>query len=257
MIIKLIKSNQNFYLKIIDSYIFSIISKLRNGTIYKVRNKVFKFYNKILKDYPNGKVIDIGASIGNLSFYFLKMGFEVLAVEASPIRYNILTNRFKSNKNFTSLNTIISDKKEYIDFFENLHNPGLSSIDTKWIDITESKFNSKNQRITLPSDTLNNIIKPFKNIVYLKIDVEGAEELVLKTLHTPIPIISIEANLPYYMDETNRCLEKLNILSNKYQYNYAINYELIHNDWMTFNEIIVMISGINTSIDIFARIPKS
>ncbi|NUM30849.1 MAG: FkbM family methyltransferase [Bacteroidetes bacterium] len=257
MLINLLKSNQVLYLKILDSSLFNFISKLRNGTIYQIRNKVFNFYKEILKDYPNGKVVDIGASIGNLSYFFLKMGYKVLSIEGSPKRFNILTKRFKYSKNFNSLNLIISDKKGDIDFFENLNNPGLSSIDKKWKDITETNFNYVNKIITLTSDTLDNILKPLNNVVYLKIDVEGAEELVLKTLNIPVPIISIESNLPYYFVETKRCLEKFNTLSENYKYNYAINYKLVDNNWMTYNEIIEKISHINISIDIFARIPKS
>jgi FkbM family methyltransferase len=256
MILEILKSKQSLYLKIIDSKVFGLVSKVRNGTIYKVRKKVFHFYNEMLKDYPVGTIIDVGASIGNLTYYFLKLRYRVFSIEASPKRFKVLSARFNSYSKFNALNSIVSDEKGIIDFYENSHNGGFSSINRKWVKITEEKFAAPSILMQLPSNTLNDIIRPYKDIVYLKIDVEGAEELVLSTLTTPIPIISIEANLPDYRDETLRCIEKINFISSDYQYNYAINYKLVENNWMNYNEIMLKVYLINESIDLFAKIPK-
>ena len=50
--------------------------------------------------------------------------------------------------------------------------------------------------------TLNNLINSYGLPYFIKIDVEGHEEQVIKGLTHPIPIISFEANLPQFLEHS-------------------------------------------------------
>ena len=68
------------------------------------------------------------------------------------------------------------------------------------------------------STNLNNEIKLYGTPHYIKIDCEGAEELILKNLDYQIDIISFEANLPKFYDATVRIIDNLMT-----KFNYLIN----------------------------------
>lgn len=76
----------------------------------------------------------------------------------------------------------------------------------------------------IETDTLDNFIVQYGISYYLKIDVEGYELEVVKGLSTPVSLISVEANLPEFLEETIEIINKLSAISkNEYQYNFTNN----------------------------------
>ena len=87
-------------------------------------------------------------------------------------------------------------------------------------------------KIKKTSTTLNKEIKKYGKPDYIKIDCEGAEYLILENLKYKIKLISIEANLPHFFEETSKIIllmekkfkSKFNIrVHEKYQFVFNKN----------------------------------
>jgi len=131
-------------------------------------------------------VIDVGASTGGYSRKISKIikDAEIYSFEALPDSYKKLIERNKDLKNFYAVNTILSETEGEVDFYECVTHTGSSSL-LEMSDILKSGYTNdfNNRLIKLKSTTLDNYFKN-KNIlnkkIILKIDVQGAELIVLK-----------------------------------------------------------------------------
>jgi FkbM family methyltransferase len=163
--------------------------------------------------------VDIGANIGWYTTLFSQLVGEsgkVIAVEAMPETFNMLKKNLELNEctgNVELLNIMCSDSpgNGVIYNFPALH-PGLSSA--------APYKNEISTQVTVKKQSLDNILisKDIRNIIMLKIDVEGAEFEVLKGAtealkQGTIKGIMIEAN-----DERSKAFG--------YQFAECINYAL-------------------------------
>ncbi len=122
--------------------------------------------------------IDVGANVGYYSLNFCKKvggNGMVYAFEANKLNYNILNISSLKNgfKNINIYNSIISDTNE--NFKENTLNYD-SSLNYYTKDLESTNNTSK-----LLDDYFETISKHNKSVKVLKIDVEGAEYLILKS----------------------------------------------------------------------------
>lgn len=134
---------------------------------------------------PNEKAInfiDIGASKGDFSNN-LKAYYKVnkaLLIDPIPKNAKALQERFNS-KNYTVINAAISDKAGTADFYITEDFDVLSSL----LPMTPEHLNPFNianpKKTTVRTETLDDIFTKYnmKMIDLLKIDVQGAEHLVL------------------------------------------------------------------------------
>jgi FkbM family methyltransferase len=114
-------------------------------------------------------IVDVGAHIGLFTIKHARNTEKIVAIEPSPKNFNILEENLKINdiKNVEMLNVAISNRKGY----SFLYGSGGSASIVK---------TSTNEKYTIKLTTLDNICKYLKSIDLMKIDVEGAEELVLR-----------------------------------------------------------------------------
>jgi len=137
--------------------------------------KTIEFISNIIKE--NDLLVDVGANNGEYTDFFknkLNSTGKIYCIELSPATYNNLVNKFNGDENIIVLNNAICDKNEPIMFYEG------STSQTNNIIGHDMNFrpNKENGMVNgLRLDTLLNDV-PIINLV--KIDVEGAELLVLK-----------------------------------------------------------------------------
>lgn len=134
--------------------------------------------------------IDIGANIGNHSIFFSKYFENVIAYEAHPEIFEILSLNTKKIGNIEAKNIGLSDQA------------GTLKIETDHLNMGASKIKHE-----LPShDTEavhlergDKLLKDIKNIGLIKIDVEGMEMKVLhglkKTIDSNKPIVVFEQHI--------------------------------------------------------------
>jgi FkbM family methyltransferase len=135
---------------------------------------------KILKPKKNDIVIDIGANTGYYSLRLSSLVGEngkVIAIEPDPQTFNSLTKNCELNNisNVDTHNIAISDSNEEIIFHQSIFHSGTSSM------FVNEKDKSEMKKLIIKTTTLDELVKEkYKQIAWIKIDVEGAELEVLK-----------------------------------------------------------------------------
>jgi len=218
---------QNVNLKNEDK--FNKINKF--GKIYNIKDSsvglplyeifVTKIYDKFFKVEEGDTVVDIGGNIGLFSYYALCKGAsKVYCFEPSPKTCNII----KSNFNFNNLiieEAAVSSQDGYVDFFESNSNSIGSSIFSTPHPSTPEKV----EKITCKSINFNNYIETnnIEKIDYFKIDCEGAEYEIIKSLDEQYLTNNINKICLEYHFNTDG---KINTILNKLKKcNFNINFE--------------------------------
>lgn len=141
-------------------------------------------------------IFDIGANIGRYSLTYAKDSENtIISVEASPNTYNILKINMSPFTNVTALEYAVCNSKEpYITFY-NCQSDTLSTLDINWLSSSDSRFGDhvgKFSPIQVKTITLDALIDKYGIPDMLKIDVEGAEEGVIRSLSKKVPILLFE-----------------------------------------------------------------
>jgi FkbM family methyltransferase len=126
-------------------------------------------------------IFDLGMNNGDDAASYLARGYDVVAVDANPSLCAAAGERFArdiADGRLTVINAAIWDTPGEATFFVNLDNDHWSSIDIGWA----GRDNSRCSEISVRCVTLNELFGEFGVPLYLKIDVEGADHVVLAQL---------------------------------------------------------------------------
>lgn len=145
-------------------------------------------------------IIDVGMHDGGDTAFYMHKGFRVVSIEANPTLCQQARERFadqiKSGQ-LTILNVAIADEEGERDFYVNVHDDHYSSLDPVWGQ-REGKFKT----IKVRTKRFDKIISTHGTPLYLKIDIEGADLIVLRQLanvQTKPHFISVEEHqLDYF-----------------------------------------------------------
>jgi len=253
------------------------INLMRSLRIYKViynislvlintvnRKKLLKFYSRFIK--KDDLCFDIGANYGMRTEIFLKLGARVVAVEPQDACTQELEKKYGSNKRVILVKKAISDKQgEEELMISDSHT--LSSMSKEWINSIKSSdmfFVStqafrwqKSAKVQVT--TLNHLIKEYGKPAFLKIDVEGYEYKVLKSLSEPIKVISFEftPTQVFILSAINIVKHLASIGEVKFNYSFGESISLVLNEWVGPDEISNILLNLpkktHISGDIYAR----
>jgi FkbM family methyltransferase len=126
-------------------------------------------------------VFDLGFNNGDDTDFYLKRGFDVVALDANPVLYESAQKRFEraiADGRLRLLNAAIWDRPGRANFYINLDNDHWSSLDAEWA----ARDASKHKEVTVECVTLESLFDEFDVPYYLKIDVEGVDQSVLEQL---------------------------------------------------------------------------
>jgi FkbM family methyltransferase len=174
----------------IKEYIFSF-AFFRKIILYKIKrySKLSAF--KKLKLNTESIFIDLGGNNGVVSQYISdKFNCNIHIYEPHKGCFKILKKKFNNNKKIKVYNSAISNNNNYKKFYfhsnvkdNNFYDLSLSesaSLESKKINISKKKFE------IVKCIGINNIVKKFKHIDVLKIDIEGHEYKILPTIYKNI-----------------------------------------------------------------------
>ncbi len=213
--------------------------------------KAIAFYSSFLDPNNSNKLIfDVGANKGNKVKAFVKMGFQVIAVEPEKKSLSTLRYRYSQNKKVTIIDKGVSDQQGMLKMHIADDRSGLNTLSDKWVDSLEDTEenrwhkqhafkNSYEVNVTTLKDLFNEYGLPY----YLKIDVEGFEVNVIRGMNRTPEYISFETNLPEFIDETKECIERITALSPDTIFNYSIKDELELKNWAKKEEMLAFISN--------------
>jgi FkbM family methyltransferase len=128
-----------------------------------------------------GLIYDLGMNNGDDTGFYLKRGFDVVAVEANPELCQMAEARFAeaiAAGKLTIIKAAIGDHDGEVTFHVNLDNHHWSSTDINWA----GRDDSACEAITVASLSLASIYARHGVPHFMKIDVEGADLMVLEQL---------------------------------------------------------------------------
>ena len=194
-----------------------LILKFKNPLYINLIKKDVQFHKKFLAN--DELIFDLGANRGEKSNIFSYFTKRIILYEPEQTLYKLLKLRFRKNKNIVINNLVVSDKCGEILFYSMPENEAYSSIVK---DYNKNFVHLQKSDVVVEkkiSTTLNAEIKKFGIPSYIKIDCEGSEKLILKSLDYKIKKISFEANLPNFLNET---LDIIDIFKNKFNSSFNL-----------------------------------
>jgi FkbM family methyltransferase len=129
-------------------------------------------------------IFDVGLHKGEDSEFYLKKGFNVVAIEALPHLCSFARTRLKryiDSGQLTILNVAIADKTGPITFYMNNKESMWGTTSPEWVK-RNARFGADSSEIKVDGILFNSILDKFGVPYYLKIDIEGADLLCLKAL---------------------------------------------------------------------------
>ncbi len=129
----------------------------------------------------NDLIFDLGFHNGDDTDFYLKKGFEVIALEANPDLVNDGLKRFQKyvdEKRLILINKAVSEKVGLINFYIHAIKSDWSSCDQK---MAESD-GSKSRVVSVEAISLIDLCKEFGTPRYVKVDVERCEIMIVKQL---------------------------------------------------------------------------
>jgi FkbM family methyltransferase len=197
-----------------------IWERLRGGRAIQQSRLMRAFYSSLL---PKGALVfDIGANVGTMTTIFAYLGARVIAVEPNPdcARHielatsrdavQVLQAAVGASNGLAELQ--VSDRKDK-----------MSSLSTEWREAV-TKGNQDyvgmwNRKLTVPMITLDSLVQRYQLPFYIKIDVEGYEEQVLKGLSKCPSLLSFEFN-SMFLEPALRALD--NTIFDEASFNYTL-----------------------------------
>lgn len=176
----------------------------------KREEKVFKQAWKYYSDDPPNLVYDIGANEGFTTQYFLNMKAKrIIAIEPDPEAGKIFQFRFAKSKKVDLIQVALGDKTGLFPFYQISPQSGYNTFVYDWYRL-HTLANSK--ILVAKMMPITDIFQQFGLPDLLKIDVEGMEWEIIKSIDQDIPFLCFEANLPLFASNTQSILKHLNAL---------------------------------------------
>ena len=173
----------------------------------KREEHVFKQAWKYYSDEPPTLVYDIGANEGFTTQYFLNMKAKrVIAIEPDPEAFKILRFRFTKSKKVDLIQVALGDKTGPFPFYQISPHSGYNTFVYDWYHkhvLTDSKILEANM---MP---ITDIFQQHGLPDLIKIDVEGMEWEIIKSIDQDIPFLCFEANIPLFASNTQFILQHL------------------------------------------------
>jgi FkbM family methyltransferase len=190
---------------------------------------------RALKHVPKGFYVDVGAQhpvVDSVSQAFYERGWRGVHIEPVPQYAELLR---KARPDETVLQVALADTDGVVPL-NVIANTGLSTAIDAYAQLYQEQEKYQYQRIVVPALTLNSALRPlaFEDIHWLKIDVEGFEEQVLKgwdsTSLRPW-IIVVEATIPLSKNESYGLWEPTLVTANyKFVYFDGLNRFYVANE---------------------------
>jgi FkbM family methyltransferase len=233
------------YHRVKTSFAWDFYWRFANPRLIEERENELTFFRRTLQGFKPGELIfDVGANRGRKTDIFLRLGAHVIAVEPDESNQAVLRDGFLryriTKKPVTIIGKAMSDRVGVETMW--VHEPGSAknTLNSKWVATLQSdgarfgKGLQFGQKVEVETTTVGELIRTYGAPFYIKIDVEGHEPSVLRGLHTRVPFVSFEVNLPEFKSEAVQCVELLHALDADGEFNYTADCagEMVLAQWL-------------------------
>jgi len=214
-----------------------------SGTGREDDRKRQAFYSRFVR---RGELcFDVGANMGNRIGPLLKLGARVVAIEPQEQCLQQLRFRFGDRIRLVSMGL---GAEEGTRTFYLANDPTLSSFSEEWIgEVKKERFQDFrwDRPVAMRLTTLDRLIGEHGLPAFIKIDVEGYENEVLKGLTQPVRMISFEYTVPELTARVTECLELIERHHPGARCNYSIgeSMEFAMNRWLDIPAMKEVVSG--------------
>jgi FkbM family methyltransferase len=242
----------DLYYSLKYSRLFNLYQSLFKPAEIKQQRKEISFYKSFLP--PCKLIFDIGANDGHKTAAYLSIAEKVVCCEPDSLNFKILQTRFRNKKRRVILeNKALSDTEGIAELYIHHAGSAFNTLSKKWRGLLESdnlvkwdeqiRFTGTSAVQTI---TLDHLIEKYGVPDYIKIDVEGFEQWVLKGLTQPVTWLSFETLLPDYASEMETCLSHIEKLDNLASYNIALHEKLILAEFVGKTELMKWLKDNNS-----------
>lgn len=211
---------------------------MRSWVLYRSnplhRRRLAAFYRSFIG--RDSLCFDIGAHMGNRVDAWRDLGAHVVAVEPQPLFARALRRRYRDDERVHLEAVALGERPGRCTLMISRRTPTVSSLNPAWRQVMA--VNPRFRRVRWDATcevtvlTLDDLIDCYGVPAFCKLDVEGAEALVLAGLSQPLPTLSMEYS-PADPQGVRDCIARLGELG-RYQYRRSVG-ESLHwsGDWMT------------------------
>jgi FkbM family methyltransferase len=232
------------------SKIYYRILKYKNPRYIKALHDDLAFYRKALGS-PLGLVFDVGANHGDKTWAFRQIAKKVVSIEPDETCFEALRTRYGRDKGIYLENIALGELDGVGTLFVEKDGSAYNTMSEKERDWIVSNYNRSIRKVPVPVSTLDSMIVKYGTPDFLKIDVEGGELQVINGLSSPASVISFEANLPRFREETLCIIERF--LHNKaVRFNIRLENDFVFSSHKPAGEIVSILNrNEEVSYDIF------
>ena len=167
-------------------------------------------YGRFLK--PGDLAFDIGAHVGDRVSSFRRLGARVVALEPQPGPARAIRLIHGRDPQVKLIEAAAGEAEGTVTLHVNSRNPTVSTASPAFIAAAAGAGGWEGQAwddaIAVPCLTLDRLVRDHGRPAFVKIDVEGFEDHVLKGLSAPVPALSFEFTT-IARDVAHRCLDRL------------------------------------------------
>jgi FkbM family methyltransferase len=166
---------------------------------------------------------DLGSHIGNRADVLTSLSCRVVAVEPHPFLAAYLRRRFSGNRDVVVDERAVSDEAGEATLHWSPQYLTVSSLASDWVDSLKALRShgiAFTESRTVATTTLGELIREYGEPRYCKIDIEGSDLAVIRSMPMAIGVVSFE-HLPHRFDATAACVAALGERAD-YRYNYFI-----------------------------------
>lgn len=186
-------------------------------------NREFEVYDRYLK--PEHTFVDLGAWVGGHSLYASTIASKVIAVEPDPVAFAIAAQNLVG---CYIQRLAISDK------------PGVVKLGSGFLGASTTRFNPNagsgigpweaGQDFEIDAITLRELLSHLPDPLFIKIDVEGAEERILRDVDLfteRVPVVLVELH-PWWWENPTQALNDFEAIKSL----YGNPIQVFHNTWV-------------------------
>ena len=210
---------------------------------------------------PGDLVFDIGAHVGDRVASFRRLGARVIAVEPQPLLFSALHHIHGRDPLVEIVDRAVAADAGILELFVNTANPTVSTLSEDFVHQAERAPGWEgqvwDQHMPIEIVTLDGLIARYGTPAFIKIDVEGFEDAVLRGLSQPVKALSFEFTT-IARDVAMVCFDRLSALG-EYRYNWSLGetQKMTFDRWLSDREMAEHLSNLPhdaNSGDVYAMI---
>jgi FkbM family methyltransferase len=171
-----------------------------------------------------GLAFDIGSHVGDRIASFRRLGARVVALEPQPLCARVIRAIHGGDTDVTLVQAACGAEEGILKLHVNSANPTVTTASAAFITAADGAEGWQGQvwdeTLDVPQTTLDALIGAHGQPDFVKIDVEGFEEVALSGLSAPVPALSFEFTT-IQRDVAERCLHRLAALGYR-RFNVAL-----------------------------------